>query len=73
MWFIHTMEFHVSCGSCKHVVCFLFPLLQAACKGDSKWNKFAVSYKYHDYLIEAMATINFSLAGVWHLFEGSFY
>ena len=44
MWFIHTMEFHVPCGSCKHVVCFLFPLLQAACKGDSKWNKFAVSY-----------------------------
>ena len=45
VWFIHTMKFHVPCGSCKHVVCFLLPLLQAACKGDSKWNKFAVSYK----------------------------
>ena len=48
MWFIHvhTMEFHVPCGSCEHnMVCFLFPLLQAACKEDSKWNKFAVSYK----------------------------
>jgi hypothetical protein len=27
----------------RHVLCFLFPFLQAACKGDPKWNQFVVS------------------------------
>ena len=40
---VYTYQFHVPCGSCKHVLYFLFPLLQAAREGDPKWNQFAVS------------------------------
>ena len=40
---VYKYQFHVPCGSCKHVLCFLFHLLQAACVKDPKWNQFYVS------------------------------
>lgn len=48
---VYTYQFHVPCGSCKHVLCFLFPLLQAACEGDPKWNQFFVSCHVHCHLM----------------------
>ena len=31
---VYTYQFHVPYGPCKHELCFLFALLQAACEGD---------------------------------------
>ena len=48
--FVYTYQFHVPCGSYKHVLCFLFPLLQAVYEGDPKWSQLFVSCHVHCHL-----------------------
>ena len=40
---VYVYQFHVPCGLCKYVLCFLFQFFQTACVGDPKWNQLYVS------------------------------